>query len=135
MTGMGVILGTAAYMAPEQARGKAVDKRADLWAFGCVLYEMLTGRQPFEGAEVTDVLARVIEREPERNGRELFFRSGIRMMAAPIQTGVTFATGAPRVLFEGQYAPPYDVTADGAFLMVRDEELPERSQLSGAELV
>jgi len=84
---------------------------------------------------VTDVLARVIEREPERNGRELFFRSGIRMMAAPIQTGVTFATGAPRVLFEGQYAPPYDVTADGAFLMVRDEELPERSQLSGAELV
>jgi serine/threonine protein kinase len=65
MTGMGMILGTAAYMAPEQARGKAVDKRADLWAFGCVLYEILTGRQAFDGAEVTDVLARVIEREPD----------------------------------------------------------------------
>jgi eukaryotic-like serine/threonine-protein kinase len=63
MTGIGVILGTAAYMAPEQARGKTIDKRADIWAFGCVLYEMLTGRQAFEGAEVTDVLARIIERE------------------------------------------------------------------------
>jgi serine/threonine-protein kinase len=65
MTGMGVILGTAAYMAPEQARGKTVDKRADIWAFGCVLYEMLTGRQAFEGAEVSDVLARIIERQPD----------------------------------------------------------------------
>jgi serine/threonine-protein kinase len=67
MTGAGVILGTAAYMAPEQARGKPVDRRADIWAFGCVLYEMLTGRQAFEGAEVTDVLARIIEREPDFN--------------------------------------------------------------------
>ena len=65
MTGMGVILGTAAYMAPEQARGRELDRRADLWAFGCVLYEMLSGRQAFDGAEVSDVLARVIEREPD----------------------------------------------------------------------
>ena len=61
----GVVLGTAAYMAPEQARGRNVDHRADIWAFGCVLFEMLTGRRPFEGDEIADVLARVIQSEPD----------------------------------------------------------------------
>ena len=61
----GVILGTAAYMSPEQARGHAVDQRADIWAFGVVLYEMLTGRTAFPGATVTDTLARLIERDPD----------------------------------------------------------------------
>jgi Tol biopolymer transport system component len=65
MTGVGVLLGTAAYMAPEQARGKAVDKRADIWAFGAVLYEMLTGTKPFPGDDVSQTLARVIERDPD----------------------------------------------------------------------
>jgi hypothetical protein len=65
MTGVGVLLGTAAYMAPEQARGKSVDKRSDVWAFGCVLYEMLTGRRAFEGDEVSDVLASILAREPD----------------------------------------------------------------------
>ena len=65
MTEMGVILGTAAYMAPEQARGKAVDKRADIWAFGVVLFEMLAGRRPFQGDDTSHLLARVIERDPD----------------------------------------------------------------------
>ena len=64
-TGIGVILGTPSYMSPEQARGKLVDKRSDIWAFGCVLYEMLTGRRPFEGEDTTEVLVHIIEREPD----------------------------------------------------------------------
>jgi len=64
-TMQGVILGTAAYMSPEQARGKPVDKRADIWAFGCVLYEMLAGCASFSGRDVTDILAAVIRSEPE----------------------------------------------------------------------
>jgi serine/threonine protein kinase/Tol biopolymer transport system component len=67
-TQQGVILGTAAYMSPEQARGKSVDKRADIWAFGCVLFEMLTGHAAFSGKDVTDILAAVIRTEPEWNG-------------------------------------------------------------------
>ena len=64
-TAAGLILGTAAYMSPEQARGKAVDRRADIWAFGVVLFEMLTGRKLFEGETVSDVLAAVLTREPQ----------------------------------------------------------------------
>jgi eukaryotic-like serine/threonine-protein kinase len=64
-TQQGVILGTAAYMSPEQARGKSVDKRADIWAFGCVLYEMLTGRQTWTGATVTDIIAAALAKEPD----------------------------------------------------------------------
>jgi WD40 repeat protein len=63
-TRAGVILGTAAYMSPEQARGKTVDKRADIWAFGVVLYEMLTGKRPFMGATVSDTLTAVLTGEP-----------------------------------------------------------------------
>jgi len=61
----GVILGTAAYMSPEQARGRSVDRRADIWAFGCVLYEMLTGRRLFDGETVSDVIAAVLTRPPQ----------------------------------------------------------------------
>ncbi|MBA3885472.1 MAG: serine/threonine protein kinase [Acidobacteria bacterium] len=64
-TAHGVVLGTAAYMAPEQARGKPVDKRADVWAFGAVLYEMLTGRRAFAGDDVSETIAFVLTREPD----------------------------------------------------------------------
>ncbi|HET7840147.1 MAG TPA: protein kinase [Terriglobia bacterium] len=66
-TQAGMILGTAAYMSPEQAKGKSVDRRADIWAFGCVLYEILTGTQTFTGETVTDVLAGVVRAEPDWN--------------------------------------------------------------------
>ena len=65
MTEAGLILGTAAYMSPEQACGKPVDQRADVWAFGCVLYEMLTGQRAFDGRGVSETIARVLEREPD----------------------------------------------------------------------
>ena len=64
-TQMGVILGTAAYMSPEQARGRLLDKWSDVWAFGCVLYEMLTGSRVFPGETVSDTIAAVLEREPD----------------------------------------------------------------------
>jgi len=64
-TAAGVILGTAAYMSPEQARGKPVDRRTDIWSFGCVLYECLTGRRTFEGETISDMIARILEREPD----------------------------------------------------------------------
>jgi eukaryotic-like serine/threonine-protein kinase len=64
-TRVGVIMGTAAYMSPEQARGKVVDRRADVWAFGSVLYEMLVGARAFDGDDVSQTIARVIEREPD----------------------------------------------------------------------
>jgi serine/threonine-protein kinase len=65
MTGIGTLLGTGAYMSPEQARGRAVDKRADVWAFGAVFFEMLTGQRAFTGLEVSDVLASVLARDPD----------------------------------------------------------------------
>ena len=64
-TNVGMLLGTAGYMSPEQAKGKPVDRRADIWAFGCVLYEMLTGKRAFEGETTTDTLAAVVRAEPE----------------------------------------------------------------------
>lgn len=77
-TRAGVMLGTAAYMAPEQARGKRVDRRADIWAFGCVLYEMLTGRGAFDGETTSDILACVIRAEPDWSAVPAFIPPRIR---------------------------------------------------------
>ena len=65
MTQAGLILGTAAYMAPEQARGRAVDRRADIWSFGAVLYEMLSGQRAFVGEDTTDTIVAVVSKEPD----------------------------------------------------------------------
>ena len=65
VTADGIIVGTPAYMSPEQARGKPAERRADLWAFGCVLYEMLTGRRAFAGQDTTETLAAVIKDDPD----------------------------------------------------------------------
>src|SRR4029434_5924257 len=67
MTGVGMLLGTAAYMSPEQAKGRPADERSDVWAFGCVLYEMLTGKRTFEGEDVAETLASVLKGEPDWN--------------------------------------------------------------------
>jgi serine/threonine protein kinase len=94
-TRVGMILGTAAYMSPEQARGLPVDTRADIWAFGCVLYEMLTGRRPFTGETIPETLAAILEREPDWNAlpsstpagiRELLRRCLQRDLALRVQT-------------------------------------------------
>jgi serine/threonine protein kinase len=79
-TQAGVLLGTAAYMAPEQAKGKAVDRRADIWAFGCVLYEMLTGRMAFQGESVTETLAAVIRAEPDYSQLPAAAPIGVRIL-------------------------------------------------------
>jgi serine/threonine-protein kinase len=79
-TQAGVILGTAAYMAPEQARGAVVDRRADIWAFGVVLYEMLTGKQPFAGETVSDTLAAVLRYEPQWDAIPVGMRRLVRVV-------------------------------------------------------
>jgi serine/threonine protein kinase len=80
MTQLGVILGTAAYMAPEQARGKTVDKRSDIWAFGCVLFEMLTGNKAFDGDDVTDTIAAVVRAEPQWEALPADVPASIRLL-------------------------------------------------------
>jgi Tol biopolymer transport system component len=122
-TMQGVILGTAAYMSPEQARGKSVDKRTDIWAFGCVLYELLTGKQTFYGEDITEILAAVVMKEPAFDALPSNLSPSIRVLlqrclrkdrrqrlpdagamrmeiedalAAPKDAGATHAATAPR---------------------------------------
>jgi Tol biopolymer transport system component len=80
MTQRGVILGTAAYMSPEQAKGKVVDRRTDIWAFGCVLFEMLTGRRAFAGDTTTETFAAILERDPDWNALPPTTPAGVRRL-------------------------------------------------------
>jgi serine/threonine protein kinase len=80
MTRPGVVLGTATYMSPEQAKGKSVDKRADIWAFGCILYECLTGKRVFEGETVTETLAAILRGEPDWDALPVITPQNIRFV-------------------------------------------------------
>jgi serine/threonine protein kinase len=90
----GTILGTAAYMSPEQARGQAVDKRTDIWAFACVLYEMLTGQMAFPGETVSDTIVSILDREPDLAALPATTRLGERPAAA--SAGYRRRTRGPR---------------------------------------
>jgi serine/threonine-protein kinase len=79
-TAPGAVLGTAAYMAPEQAKGQHVDKRADIWSFGCVLYEMLTGRRPFIGEDVSETMASVLKSDPDWSALPADLPAAIRLL-------------------------------------------------------
>ncbi len=109
MTGAGVILGTAAYMSPEQARGRAVDRRTDIWSFGCVLYECLTGQQAFAGETVSDMIALILQGEPDwkalptslpPNVRELIERCLTKDAKKRLRD-----IGEARLVLEGGHAP------------------------------
>jgi Tol biopolymer transport system component/predicted Ser/Thr protein kinase len=82
MTARGVVLGTAAYMAPEQARGRMVDKRADVWAFGAVVFEMLTGRRAFDGEDTSEILANILKHEPDLHAVPPAWRALLRRCLA-----------------------------------------------------
>ena len=95
MTGAGVILGTAAYMSPEQARGHGVDSRTDVWAFGVILYELLTGRRLFAGETVSDTLAMVLRAEPDWDDLPPGLPPGLRPAAAALPAAGPAAAAAP----------------------------------------
>ena len=112
MTMAGVILGTAAYMSPEQAKGKPVDQRADVWAFGCVLYEMLTGQRPFAGEDVSDTLAFVLTKEPNWNALPAIspgLRVVLQRCLAKDPKQRIRSMGDVRLAIDGSFEIPYAV--------------------------
>ena len=107
MTGVGVLLGTAAYMSPEQARGQPVDRRADIWAFGCVLFEMLTGKRAFDGEDVSLTLSQVLQRDPPFDALPAQIPARVRQtlhlcLRKPVKERIT-DIGAVRLLLDGAF--------------------------------
>jgi serine/threonine protein kinase len=135
-TQAGIILGTAPYMSPEQARGRAADKRSDVWAFGCVLFEMLTAKRAFEGEDATDIIAAVVRAEPDWTAlpaavppaiRTLIQRCLVKDRKARIPdiSVVRFLMADAGRMF--------DVTADGQkFLMIKDAQTEARGETSAS---
>jgi eukaryotic-like serine/threonine-protein kinase len=129
MSQPGIILGTAAYMSPEQARGKAVDRRTDIWAFGCVLFEMSAGIRPFDGDEITDVLAAIIRAEPDWSRLPRDLPPRVRLLLERCLTkDVRYrlqAIGDARIEIEhaigedGRSAPPAQVTQEATARLSR----------------
>ncbi|MGH9253961.1 MAG: protein kinase domain-containing protein, partial [Vicinamibacterales bacterium] len=117
-TRLGTILGTAAYMAPEQARGKTVDKRADVWAFGCVLYEMLTGRRAFTGEDVTETIAAVVRGEPDWSALPAalppMLRVFLRRCFAKIPADRLHDIGDMRLAMDGAFDVPVPLASRAA---------------------
>ena len=134
---MGVILGTAAYMAPEQARGKSVDRRADIWAFGVVLYEMLSGRRAFAGEELSDVLAAVLRQDIAWSALPAGTPPGLRQLLERCLERTDYGLGLWRVAAAGgrpskveqpgtSYSRVSDVSLDGRWAL-RTEYMPSIS--------
>jgi eukaryotic-like serine/threonine-protein kinase len=117
-TGAGMILGTAAYMAPEQARGRAVDKRADIWAFGVIVYEMLTGEQLFAGDSVTDVLASVVRQDPDLTRVPAKVRPLLERCLAKDPRRRLRDAGDALLLLEGGTLPPAAATSSRTLVWV-----------------
>mgnify|MGYP003289683694 CR=1 FL=1 len=120
-TETGMLMGTASYMSPEQARGLAVDARTDIWSFGVVLYEMLAGRPPFEGATNSDVIVSVLEREPLPLSRDAEVPAGLERVISK----------ALRKRKEQRYQTLGDLAVD---LKNLKEELEVESRLKGVLL-
>ena len=122
-TMQGVILGTAAYMSPEQARGKSVDKRTDIWAFGCVLYELLTGKQAFHGEDITDILAAVVKAEPDWQAlpaaTPVMIRNLLRRCMQKDKTLRMQAAGDARIEIQEALTSPSDDGAERVGVLLR----------------
>ena len=118
MTQAGMILGTAAYMSPEQARGRTVDRRSDIWAFGCVLYEMLTAKRAFDDEDVSMTLSKVLQREPDFEVLPAVVPAHVRQtlrlcLRKPLRERVP-DIGAVRLALEGAFETTVTQVADAA---------------------